>query len=106
MEDLIGTGHDDDAVNLGHCHRYIDDLISFNDEGYLANCFSDIYPEELVLNQTNSSPTSATYLDLQITVNDNGTHFNLVLIENMFNVYVIPVKAAKITSPSVASSSE
>ena len=48
--------------------RYIDDLLSFNDMGYMELVYTDIYPKEMVLNKTNTTSISADYLDVHIEI--------------------------------------
>ena len=57
---LINDGRDDDAEFLGFVYRYIDDLITMNDIGFLYRVYKDIYPSEMVLNKTNMSDDKAT----------------------------------------------
>ena len=38
---------------LQHVFRFQDDLISFNDHGYLESCINNIYPSEMIVNKTN-----------------------------------------------------
>ena len=40
---------------LQHVFRFQDDLISFNDHGYLESCVNNIYPSEMTVNKTNVS---------------------------------------------------
>ena len=40
---------------LQHVFRFQDDLISFNDHGYLESCINNIYPSEMIVNKTNIS---------------------------------------------------
>ena len=48
---LINDGRDDDAEFLSFVYRYIDDLITMNDVGFLDRVYKDIYPSEMVLNK-------------------------------------------------------
>ena len=43
--------------------RFIDDLATLNNDGYLQQFKERIYPKELVLNQENKEDTRATFLD-------------------------------------------
>ena len=52
-----------------HCYRYIDDLITVNNDKIGAFDFSKIYPKELVLKQTNKSAFATEFLDLGIKIN-------------------------------------
>ena len=68
---LINDGRDDDAEFLSFVYRYIDDLITMNDVGFLDRMYKDIYPSEMVLNKTNTLDDKATFLDLDITIVNN-----------------------------------
>ena len=56
----------DESANLEHVFRFQDDLISFNDDGYLEYCISEIYPPEMVVNKTNISVRKSNFLDMTI----------------------------------------
>lgn len=69
--------------------RFIDDLlvINFNDFDILAK---HIYPNELILNKTNNSNSSANFLDLTLNINaDKNITFKLFDKRNEFK---FPVK--------------
>ena len=42
-----------ELAKLEHVFRFQDDLISFNDNGYLESCIANIYPVEMIVNKTN-----------------------------------------------------
>ena len=48
---------------------YIDDLLAFKNSSF-ASKISDIYPPELDLKKTTESPTTVSYLDILITINN------------------------------------
>ena len=51
--------------------RYIDDLLTINNDELMKEHMSDMYPRELELKHENSDDDkSATYLDLQLNVNN------------------------------------
>ena len=79
----------DDAELLGHSHKYIDDLLTLNDIDYMDRICSEIYPNELVLNKTNSSTTTANYLDLKISIDNNKFKTELYDKRNEFSFKVI-----------------
>ena len=62
------TNGDEKAESLQFASRYIDDLLSLNDMGYIDETYSDIYPKEMKLNKTNNVSTAANYLDLNIAI--------------------------------------
>ena len=52
---------------LQHVFRFQDDLISFNDHGYLESCINNIYPSEMIVNKTNISVQKTNFLDMTIS---------------------------------------
>ena len=61
----------DDKISLKKLKdifRYQDDLIAFNDFGLFSNILSDMYPPEMVINNTNISARKSCYLDLGISI--------------------------------------
>ena len=64
---------------LFNTFRFIDDLLTLNDGNEFSNIHKDIYPSELVLNKENNVNNYATFLDLNITINDN--HFDYKLFD-------------------------
>ena len=59
------------ARKFGNVFRFIDDLNAINDGGEFESNFRNIYPEELQLNKENTSNFEASFLDLQIKI-ENG----------------------------------
>ena len=58
------------ARKFGNTHRYIDDLVAINDGGALEKHHKEIYPPELILKKENKHNVSASFLDLQIDIED------------------------------------
>ena len=58
------------AKKYNFTDRYIDDLDTINNDGHLQENISNIYPVELVLNKENTSDIQATFLDLDIRIED------------------------------------
>ena len=52
----------------GHTRRFIDDLCTLNNKNYIANNWKEIYPNELILNKENKDSNAATFLDLDIRI--------------------------------------
>ena len=71
---LIETGSTD-LKRFKYIYRYIDDLITLCDHGYFDRIFKDIYPPELELKPTSISTSEANYLDMNIKVADDHSHF-------------------------------
>ena len=68
-------------MNLNVLYRYQDDCIALEDNSTFREFVSDIYPEEMEVENTNVSPYSSTYLDLHIIVYRGKYNFsNLSLL--------------------------
>ena len=65
---LIEIGDVKSLKRLKDIFRYQDDLIVFNDYGLLDSVLSDIYPPEMIVNNTNISAHKCCYLDLNISI--------------------------------------
>ena len=77
------------AKKLFNTFRYIDDLISINDSNEFVNTFNQIYPAELILNKENETNYSATFLDLDISIQENKFEYKLFDKRNAFPFYII-----------------
>ena len=84
--------------SLFNTFRYIDDLNTLNDNSVFSQHISEIYPPELVLNKENSSTTSATYLDLDITITNNQFQYQLYDKRTAFPFKIVrfPFKSSNI----------
>jgi len=60
------------AQSFNYTFRYIDDVLSLNNKT-VSNFLHLIYPVELVVKDTTDFPNSASYLDLFLEHNINGT---------------------------------
>jgi hypothetical protein len=60
------------ARKISMSYRYIDDLIMFNSNGIMDEHKTRIYPPELILNKENKKDNNATFLDINIKINDNN----------------------------------
>lgn len=89
VKDLV-ENHKDLYLNLlGTIFRYQDDLITFGELFANDNIFTDIYPDQMVIKNTNISATQVTYLDLDIKVIDNKYIFSSYDKRNDFNFPII-----------------
>ena len=59
------------AKNLRHVFRFIDDLISLNDNDEFMRSHKEIYPPEKVENENNFS---ASFLDLALAVSEGDRY--------------------------------
>ena len=71
FQQLIDSHQNDSIVNIGDLFRYQDDLINFGGQPQRNPGIHNIYPKEMVIKNTNISPTKVTYLDMEIIVEDN-----------------------------------
>ena len=64
------------AKKFNFTRRYIDDLNTINNDGYLEEYHRKrkIYPEEMQLNKENEDEKKATFLDLEEEVSENMIH--------------------------------
>ena len=65
------------ARKLCNIFRAMDDLNSINDEEEFKSDYSNIYPEELQLGRENTDKREASFLDLNIKIEDRKFHFGL-----------------------------
>jgi len=73
------------ARKFTHCYRYIDDLITFNNNGLMTHMKHNIYPTELILNKENKHDTQCTYLDISMNIVHKTIHTDLYDKRNDFN---------------------
>ena len=59
------------ALSFNHTYRYIDDVLSLSNLNF-DKYVNLIYPEELEIKNTTESIHSSSYLDLQISTDQNG----------------------------------
>ena len=93
------------ARKFSHTFRFIDDLLTVNDNGLFLENFKEIYPPELQLNIEHSGDR-VTYLDLDIR-NDNG-HADVKLFDKRddfpFSIVRLPFKSSNMPSSMFYSS--
>ena len=64
------------APPFSYIYRFIDDLDSINDNGEFKRCYKDIYPPEFELWKENLDSSRASFLDLDIKVEDRLFVYN------------------------------
>jgi len=52
----------------GHTKRFIDDLVTLNNNSHLEENWKNIYPHQLVLNKENEEDSKASFLDIDIQI--------------------------------------
>ena len=62
------------AKKFNNTRRYIDDLVTLNNDGHLQANVRRIYPEELKLNKENENNKVATFLDIEASIQDGRFH--------------------------------
>ena len=77
------------ARKLSFTFRYIDDLITLNSDDEFDSNRKYIYPESLKLNKENATDTSATFLDLEITVVNKTFKTKLYDKRDAFNFEIV-----------------
>ena len=90
------------ARRLRHVFRFIDDLLTMNDNDEFMNSYHEIYPPEMELKLENNDIHSATYLDLDAEIKDrviNTKFFNksdafkkLIVVRMPYKCSNIPLK--------------
>ena len=79
--------------------RFIDDLLTINDNGEFEKCYRDIYPTELELKKEHSG-RQVSFLDLKIELNDRS--FQTSLFDKRddfpFSIVRMPYKESNIPS--------
>ena len=62
---------------INNSFRFIDDLLSLNDENTFEKHYRDIYPTELELKKGNHSNSCAPFLDIYIYIENGKFHVKL-----------------------------
>ena len=74
IQSLLSTGKKKLSSQFNFTYRYIDDVLSMNNpdfEIYLCQMYK-MYPAELQIKDTTESNTSASYLDLLLSIQSDG----------------------------------
>jgi hypothetical protein len=77
------------ALKYGKIFRFIDDLLTINDDNEFHNSHEQIYPKELQLNKENDSETHGTFLDLEMTIIDKKIQTKLYDKRNAYNFKIV-----------------
>ena len=77
------------ARNLRHVFRFIDDLISLNDNDEFLRSFKEIYPSQMVLKLENQINTESSYLDLDLKIEDRIFNSRLYDKRDAFHFSVV-----------------
>ena len=71
MQSLLSAGKKKLASQFNFTYRYIDDVLSINNPDF-ENYLGQMYPAELEIIDTTESNTSASYLDLLLSIESDG----------------------------------
>ena len=71
MQSLLSTGRKQLASRFNSTYRYIDDVLSIKNPEF-ENFLGQMYPVELEIKDTTESNTSASYLDLLLSIGRGG----------------------------------
>ena len=71
IQSLLSTGRKQLASRFNFTYRYIDDVLSINNQEF-DNYLGQMYPVELEIKDTTESNTSASYLDLLLSIGRDG----------------------------------
>ena len=100
LDKLVNEGKRKLARNFNLSYRYIDDLISFNNERF-KEFISDIYPKELTISETTESTSIASYLDL-LFIRDKSNNITTKLYDKRdsfgFHIVNFPFMSSNIPS--------
>ena len=70
-------------------HRYIDDLLTVNNDSTLEDYKGRIYPPELKLTCEDKSDQEVTYLDLSLSIRNSSIHYRLYDKRDNFNFPIV-----------------
>ena len=71
IQSLLSTGKKKLASQFNFTYRYIDDVLSINNPDF-ENYLGQMYPADLEIKDTTESNTSASYLDLLLSIESDG----------------------------------
>ena len=88
IQSLLFTGKKHLASRFNLTYRYIDDVLSINNPEF-ENYLGQIYPAELEIKDTTESTTSASYLDLLLSIGRDGQlHTSIYDKRDDFNFHI------------------
>ena len=88
IQSLLSTGRKRLTSQFNFTYRYIDDVLSINNIDF-ENYLDQMYPPELEIKDTTESNTSASYLDLLLSIGRDGQlHTSLYDKRDEFNFHI------------------
>ena len=102
IQSLLSTGRKQLASRLNFTYRYIDYVLSINNQEF-ENYLGQMYPVELEIKDMTESNTSASYLDLLLSIGRDGqlhTSINDKRDDFNFNFENVPFLSSNIPTSS------
>ena len=103
IQSLLSTGRQQLASWFNFTYKYIDDVLSINNPAF-ENYLGQMYPVELEIKDTTESNTSASYLDLLLSIGRDGQlHISIYDKRDDFSLHItnFPFLSSNIpTSPA------
>ena len=97
---LLSTGKKKLASQFNVTYRYIDDVLSINNPDF-ENNLDQMYPAELEIKNTTESNTSASFLDLLLSIGRDGQlRTSLYDERDYFNFHITNFPFLRSNSPS------
>ena len=100
IQSMLSAGKKHLASRFNFTYRYIDDILSINNPEF-ENYLGQIYPADLEIKDTTESTTSASYLDLLLSIGRDGQlHTSIYDKRYDFNFHItnIPFLSSNIPS--------
>ena len=89
IQQLKNSNKIKELKRLSMIFRYQDDLLVINDHGLFDSIYKDIYPQEMILKNTNVSPCVVNFLDCTISIYQGRFVFKLFDKRNEFKFNVL-----------------
>ena len=102
IESLLSTGKKHLASRFNLTYTYIDDILSINNPEF-ENYLGQMYPTELEIKDTTDSTTSASYLDLLLSIGrDSQLHTSIYdkRVDFSFHITNFPFLCSNTSIPS------
>ena len=100
IQSLLSTGKKNLASRFNLTYRYIDDVLSINNPEF-ENYLGKMYPAELEIKDTTESTTSASFLDLLLSIGRDGQlHTSIDDKRDDFNFHITNFPFLSSNSPS------
>ena len=87
IQSLLSTGRKRLASHFNFTYRYIDDVLSINNPDF-ENYLGQMYPPELEIKNTTETNTSASYLDLLLSIGRDGQLHTYLDKRDDFNFHI------------------